>query len=63
MYYNIQGICGKPQCLCYNCIKDCDRCDGCGEENVINHCSNYMPYKVKKTKNIFTCVFKRFFNK
>lgn len=32
----------RRECLCYKCARDCDRCDGCGEENFVGHCDRFV---------------------
>lgn len=31
----------ETKCVCYNCVKDCDRCDGCGDYNYIGKCDKF----------------------
>ena len=32
----------RNECLCYKCARDCNRCDGCGEENYVGHCDRFV---------------------
>lgn len=36
----IDDIC-KPDCICYNCAKNCMRCDNCGNFNYVGDCNNF----------------------
>ena len=31
----------ETKCVCHNCVKDCDRCDGCGDYNYIGECDRF----------------------
>lgn len=38
--WQAQQLCRK-ECKCYSCTHDCDRCDGCGEENFVGNCDRF----------------------
>lgn len=62
MYCNTKGLCGKPECICYNCVKDCGRCDGCGDYNYVGDCNNYVSSEqLNKKPNIFERILNKIF--